>query len=181
LDPLRPRLRRALHVEVVALRPVRVALHHHRPVDEMRQQPLRHVRVVLQQIALRDAELLPERLAQVRQPHLTLAELQDDLVDVGRDGDALHGHARSPRWLSSSRSTAVAGASALRMRSMSSAVTAYASSLDFTTRSRSGFSSSHTRPPSWRMPTCILSRETRNISRSPSSPLAASQLTVSLS
>ena len=53
---------RALHEEELAVRAVRIALHHHRAVAEVRQQHGRHVRVVLEQVALRDPELGPERL-----------------------------------------------------------------------------------------------------------------------
>ena len=74
LDPLGARLWGALHVEEVALRAVRVALHDHGPVDHVRQQPRRDVGVVLQQIALGDLQFFPEQLVQVRQAHLALTE-----------------------------------------------------------------------------------------------------------
>ena len=46
---------------------MRIALHDHRPIGEVRQQHLRDIRVVLQQVALRQPELLPEDFAEVRQ------------------------------------------------------------------------------------------------------------------
>ena len=69
-DPFRPRRRRALHEEERPGGAVRIALHHHRAVADVRQQDVRDVGVVLNQAALRDAALRPERLAQVGQPHL---------------------------------------------------------------------------------------------------------------
>ena len=51
LNPRRPRRRRALHEEEPAVGAVRVALHHHRAVSDVRQQRLRDVGVVLQQVA----------------------------------------------------------------------------------------------------------------------------------
>ena len=38
LDPLRPRRRRALHEEELSLRAVRIPLHDHGPVADVRQQ-----------------------------------------------------------------------------------------------------------------------------------------------
>ena len=64
-DPVGPRRRRALHEEELAGGAVRVALHHHRAVADVRQQHRRDVGVVLDQIALGDAELGPERLARL--------------------------------------------------------------------------------------------------------------------
>ena len=43
--------------------PLRVALHHHRAVAQVRQQDRRDVGVVLDQVALGDAQLGPEGLA----------------------------------------------------------------------------------------------------------------------
>ena len=54
LDPLGMRLGDALHEEAFPLRAVRVALHHHRPIAQVRQQRGGDVGVVLEQIALRD-------------------------------------------------------------------------------------------------------------------------------
>ena len=65
LDPRRPRRRRALHEERLAVGAVGIALHHHRAVGEVRQQHRRDVGVVLEQVALGDAERGPERLVEV--------------------------------------------------------------------------------------------------------------------
>ena len=64
---------------------VRVALHHHRAVADVRQQHRRDVGVVLNQVALGDPALGPERLAQVRQAHLAAGDGQRRVVDVGRE------------------------------------------------------------------------------------------------
>ena len=93
LDPVRPRAGRPLHEEELPRRPVRIAFHDHGAVTKMRQQHCRDVRVVLQQIALRQAELLPEDLAQVRQPDLTLVDNQRDVILVARDSNGRGGHA----------------------------------------------------------------------------------------
>ena len=69
-NPGRPRRRRALHEEELAGGAVRIALHHHRAVAEVRQQHVGHVGVVLEQIALGEAELRPEDLAEVGEPDL---------------------------------------------------------------------------------------------------------------
>jgi hypothetical protein len=58
----------------------------------MRQQPLRDVGVVLQQVALGDPELLPERLPEIRETNLPRAELQHDFIRVGWDDDLLRSH-----------------------------------------------------------------------------------------
>ena len=49
---------------------MRVALHHHRPIADMRQQHVRDIGVILKQVPFGDAELGPERLAQVGDAHL---------------------------------------------------------------------------------------------------------------
>ena len=53
-NPVGPRRRRALHEEELAGGAVRVALHHHRAIADVRQQDRRDVGVVLNQIALGD-------------------------------------------------------------------------------------------------------------------------------
>ncbi len=60
-DPGGPGRRRALHEEEVAGGTVRIALHHHGPVAQVRQQHRRHVDVVLEEIALRDARARARR------------------------------------------------------------------------------------------------------------------------
>ena len=77
LNPVGPRRRRALHEEELAGRAVRVALHHHRAIAQVRQQHVGDVGVVLQQVALGEAELRPEELAEVGEP---------DLLPVDRAG-----------------------------------------------------------------------------------------------
>ena len=74
LDPFGPRRRRALHEERLAVGAVGIALHHHRPVGEVRQQDVGDVGVVLQQVALGDAEPRPERLREVGEPDLAVAD-----------------------------------------------------------------------------------------------------------
>ena len=72
-DPGGPRRRRALHEEERPGGAVRIPLHHHRAIADVRQQHRRDVGVVLNQVALGDAALGPERLAQVREAHLASA------------------------------------------------------------------------------------------------------------
>ena len=84
LNPVRPRNRRALHEEELARRAVRVALHDHRAIAEVRQQHVRHVGVVLQQVALREPELRPEDLAKVGEPDFLAVDGQDDVVLIAR-------------------------------------------------------------------------------------------------
>ena len=102
LDPLGPRRRRALHEERLAGGAVGIALHHHRPIDQVRQQHRRDVGVVLQQVALGEAELGPERLVEVGQLDFAVAE-DDGRILAGRDlhSTALRGGDR--RWCTSAR------------------------------------------------------------------------------
>ena len=83
-DPRRPRRRRALHEEERPGGAVRIPLHHHRAVADVRQQHRRDVGVVLNQVAFGDPELRPERLAQIREPDLASRDGQRRVVDVGR-------------------------------------------------------------------------------------------------
>ena len=69
---------RPLHEEELAGGAVRVALHDHRAVADVRQQQRRDVGVVLDQVALRDAELRPEQLVEVREMHLSGVHRQRD-------------------------------------------------------------------------------------------------------
>ena len=55
---------------------VRVPLHHHRAVADVRQQDRRDVGVVLDQVALGDAELGPEQLVEVGERDLAPLDLQ---------------------------------------------------------------------------------------------------------
>ena len=80
LDPLRSRIGRALHVEEVAFRTVRVALHHHRAIDDVRQQHGRNVDVILNEISLGNAQLGPEELVEVSELDGAVAELEVERV-----------------------------------------------------------------------------------------------------
>src|SRR5205085_8395444 len=92
VDPLRPRLRRAFHVEEIALRAVRVALHDHCALDDVREEVRRDVRVVLQEIALGDLQCFPEEFAQVGEAHFAVAEAEGDVVGVGGDDERFRCH-----------------------------------------------------------------------------------------
>jgi len=85
LDPLRVWDGDSLHVEELALRSVRVSLHDHGPVLDVRQKPLRYVRVILEQVAFLKAEILPERFSQVRQLNQLRPELESDVGAIVRD------------------------------------------------------------------------------------------------
>src|SRR5204862_2414675 len=95
LDPLGARLRRALHEEEVAGGAVRVALHHHRAVPHVGDERTGDIRVVLEEIALREPELWPEHLAEVGETDLSLAELEHGVVAVARNADVAR-HDRGP-------------------------------------------------------------------------------------
>ncbi len=73
---------------------MRIALHDHRPIGEMRQQHGGDVRVVLQEIALRQPKLLPEDLAEVRQANVLAVHRQDHIVLIARDRQRLPSHLR---------------------------------------------------------------------------------------
>jgi hypothetical protein len=64
-DPRGPRIRRALHEEEIAASSVRITLHHHGAVLEVRQQIGRKITVVLQQVALGYSEVGPKDLSQI--------------------------------------------------------------------------------------------------------------------
>jgi hypothetical protein len=55
---------------------MRVPLHDHRPVPDVRQQDRGDVGVVLNQVALGDAELGPERLVEIGERNVTPLHLQ---------------------------------------------------------------------------------------------------------
>src|SRR5688500_16262121 len=98
LDPLRSRHGCALHEEKVAVRTVRIALHHHCPILDVRQQVLRHVGVVLQQITLRDVQLGPERFVEIGQANRFAFDGDVRLVRVGWNRDAHRGSSLGGRW-----------------------------------------------------------------------------------
>src|SRR4030095_14425815 len=97
LDPRRPWLRRALHEEEVARRPMRVALHHHRAVANVRQQHGRDIGVVLKEIALGQTELGPEDLAEIREPDLLALDRRQDVVLIAGDEEP-SGHCKMAEW-----------------------------------------------------------------------------------
>ncbi len=82
-NPGWPRHRRAFHEEEFASGTVRIALHHHCAVADVRKENGRNVGVVLDQRALRNAPLRPEGFPQVRQTHLAPGDHQLRVVDVG--------------------------------------------------------------------------------------------------
>ena len=73
-DPRGTRFRRALHEEPLAGGAVRIALHDHRAVREMRQQRVGDRRVIAKQVGLHEPERRPERLPQVRQVHVATVD-----------------------------------------------------------------------------------------------------------
>src|SRR6266849_52953 len=95
VDPLRARLRRALHVEEVALRAVRVTLHHHGPTLDVREQPRRDVRVVLKEMTLRQLQIFPEELFEIRQAHFAIAEAKDYFLGPIGDDKTFRAHDRA--------------------------------------------------------------------------------------
>src|SRR5690242_3414582 len=80
LNPLRPRRRRAFHEEEFTRRAVRITLHHHRAIEDVRQQHWRDVDVVLNQVSLRNAELRPEEFAEIRELDDAIANLHIERV-----------------------------------------------------------------------------------------------------
>ncbi len=70
LDPLRHVRRRVLLEEALALPAVGIALHRERPAAQVRDEHLRDVAVVRDEVALRDPLVGPERLVEVRQAKL---------------------------------------------------------------------------------------------------------------
>src|SRR5581483_9620007 len=64
-NPSRTWRRRAFHEEKFTGSPVRVTLHDHGAVLQVRQQVRRNIRVILQKVAFRNPQLRPKRLLQV--------------------------------------------------------------------------------------------------------------------
>jgi hypothetical protein len=87
LDPRRPRRRCALHEEEGPAGAVRIALHHHRAVTDVRQQDVGDVGVVLEQIALGQAEIGPKNLPQIGDADFPFREEERRVVFVARDRD----------------------------------------------------------------------------------------------
>jgi len=80
---------RSFHEEEVAGRAVRVALHDHRAIADVREQHGRHVRVVLNQHSLRDRALGPEGFVEVRKAHFALVDEKFGIAR-GRNRDFSH-------------------------------------------------------------------------------------------
>ena len=86
MDPVRRVGRRRLLVEVGAADPVGHPLHRERPPLEVRQQQVRDVEVVRDQIALRVALVGPEDLVEVGEPELPLGQLDPPCVALAFAG-----------------------------------------------------------------------------------------------
>ena len=69
LDPSRPRRWSALHEKEIAADAVGIALHHHGPVGQMRQQNRGDVNIELEKVGLGNSEIRPEDFAQIGQAH----------------------------------------------------------------------------------------------------------------
>ena len=108
IDPGRTRRGRALHEEELAAGPVGIALHHHRPIAQVRQERGSDVGVVLEEIALGQAELGPEDLAQVGELHLPPVDGEEDLLDVARDDDRGRGRESRARRRRATRRVMIA-------------------------------------------------------------------------
>jgi hypothetical protein len=89
IDPVGPRRRRPFHKKEFAGRAVRIALHDHGAVLDVRQYKRHDVRVVLQHVALRDAQLRPEWFLEIGQPHRSTADRQFEIFGVDRNRHAL--------------------------------------------------------------------------------------------
>src|SRR3569623_799070 len=85
--PVWMRRRRALHEKERACRPLRIALHHHRTVLQVRQQYARDGRIVRQQLALRDVERFPKHFLQIGQAYLAAAEIELCFGSIRRNFD----------------------------------------------------------------------------------------------
>src|SRR5207237_3723498 len=85
LDPRRAWRRSALHEEERAGGAVRIPLHHHRAVADVRQERAGDVGVVLEKIAFRDTEIGPENLSQVGEANFPALDDHDDVVLIARD------------------------------------------------------------------------------------------------
>ena len=86
-NPRRPRRRRALHIEEVAGNAVRIALHHHRAVADVRQQNVGDADVIAKKIALRQLELWKVDFAQIGERDAAAVDLDGRVVRVGRNVD----------------------------------------------------------------------------------------------
>src|SRR5581483_6809302 len=85
LNPVGTRRRCPFHEEEVAAGAVRVPLHHHRAIADVRQQHRRDVGVVLQQVAFRQLQLGPEDLAKVAETDLLAGDEKCRVVLAARN------------------------------------------------------------------------------------------------
>ena len=82
----------ALHKEARPGRAIRAALEHHRALGQIWDQDGRHVRVVAEQVAFREAESGPESFPDVRQAYGSIADLDLEIIYDGVDsGILVHG------------------------------------------------------------------------------------------
>jgi hypothetical protein len=84
-DPFRSRRGRALHEEEIARRPVRISLHHHRAIGEMRHEDGRHLGVIGEQVPFGSFRPRPKGFPQIGQLDATPVHLDDDVVGIGRE------------------------------------------------------------------------------------------------
>src|SRR5262245_46454697 len=82
------RHRNALHEEKLARGAVRIALHNHRAVLQMGDQPGGDVQVVLEEVALRDLRVLPEDLVDVGELDAARAKRKLNVVALARNSNA---------------------------------------------------------------------------------------------
>ena len=87
LDPIGARGGRALHEEEGPAGAVGIALHHHGAVADVGEQHRRHVGIVLEEVALGEAELRPEGLPEVGERDSAGADRDGDAVAVAGDLD----------------------------------------------------------------------------------------------
>src|SRR5262249_58356747 len=88
LDPVRPWRRRAFHEERISGGAVRITPHDHGAVVKMRQEHRGDGDVVLQQIALREPQLRPKRLAPLGEADGPASSAHLDGVDSRWDDTA---------------------------------------------------------------------------------------------
>src|SRR5215213_1211486 len=97
--PVRAVLRALLLVEELALHAVRIALHRQRPPFEVRQQRRRDARVVVDDLALREAGLRIEDLVQVRELERPAVDHHLERAHTGRSRTTSVGRLSSRRPL----------------------------------------------------------------------------------
>ena len=85
--PRRPRRRRPLHVKELAGDPVRIALHHHRAIGNVRKQNVGDAEVVAKQIAFRQPKRRKVNLSQIGQRDAATVDLNGRIVHLARNGN----------------------------------------------------------------------------------------------